>query len=175
MDTHSPHPAPAPAAAARTHYWRAATIGCLLLLLLAGTAGISMFEQFRAQILDLQHKLQATAQLRHVAVLLDDKGAAAMLVTQMAGEDSLQLQRLNSVQEGPEDTLQLWALADSGAARSLGVLPARLPTARVGADVQALDGTVRLAISVESKGGVSQAQGPRLPYLFSGAWVRKAL
>jgi anti-sigma-K factor RskA len=31
-----------------------------------------------------------------------------------------------------------------------------------------------LAISVEAKGGVSPQQGPRLPYLFSGAVIQKA-
>ena len=171
----SPTPPPVPAHPVRAHYWRAATIACLLLLLLAGTAGLSMYEQFRAQLQDLQHKLQTTAQLRHVAVLLDDKGAAALLVTQMAGEDSLQLQRLNRVQEGPEDSMQLWALDAAGTPRSLGVLPVRLQTLRLPANALALDGAERLAISVENRGGVSQAQGPRLPYLFSGAWLTRAL
>jgi hypothetical protein len=31
-----------------------------------------------------------------------------------------------------------------------------------------------LAISVENRGGVSPQQGPRLPYLYQGAIVRKA-
>ena len=45
-------------------YWRAAAIFCFLVLLLAATASISMFEQFSAQLRDLQQKVQKTAQLQ---------------------------------------------------------------------------------------------------------------
>jgi hypothetical protein len=60
-------------------YWRAATIFCLLLLVLGGTAGWSMFEQFTAQVLDLQQKVQRTAQLQYVAVLLDVPRALGLI------------------------------------------------------------------------------------------------
>lgn len=162
-----------PTAPARS-YWRAATIFCLLLLALAATAGLSMYEQFSAQIRDMQHKLQQSPQLRYVAVLLDDKGQPALLVTQQSGEGFLQLQRLNAVVEGGEDTMQLWALSASGPARSLGILPSRVKTPRLGAGEQTLAEVRTLAISVENKGGVAQEQEPRLPYLFSGSVVRKA-
>ena len=39
----------------------------------------------------------------------------------------------------------------------------------------ALDSATELAISVEAKGGVPGAQGPRLPWLFKGALVLKAI
>ena len=87
---------------------------------------------------------------------------------------SAQSQRLNAVAEGREDTMQLWALPESGSPRSLGIVQNGIKTPRVEASAQALAGASRLAISVEAKGGVSQTQGPRLPYLFSGALVRKA-
>jgi anti-sigma-K factor RskA len=156
-------------------YWRAATIFCLLVLALAGTAGWSMFEQFTAQIRDLQQKVQRTAQLQYVAVLLDEKGEPALLVTQVSGESALQLQRLNAVVEGGEDTMQLWAVPETGPARSLGILQAKIKTLRVPADEKTLAQVPRLAISVENKGGVSERQGPRLPYLFSGWVIRKAI
>jgi len=156
-------------------YWRAATIFCLLLLALATTAGWSMFEQFTAQVRDLQQKVQKTAQLQYVAVLLDEKSEPAILVTQVSGESALQLQRLNAVVEGGEDSMQLWAVPASGPARSLGVMAAKLKTLRLSADEQTLAEVTRLAISVENKGGVSDGQGPRLPYLFTGAVIRKAL
>ncbi len=159
----------------RPGYWRAATIFLLLLVLLAGTAGWSMFEQFSAQVRDLQQKVQKTAQLQYVAVLLDEKNEPAMLVTQVSGEEALQLQRLNAVVEGGEDSMQLWALPAAGAPRSLGVMTARLTTLHLPATAQTLADVPRLAISVENKGGVSQSQGPRLPYLFSGNVIRKAL
>jgi anti-sigma-K factor RskA len=172
MDTNQ---ASAPQSRGPLGYWRAATIFCLLLLALAFTAGWSMFEQFSAQIHDLQQKVQKTAQLQYVAVLLDEKSQPAMLVTQVSGESALQLQRLNAVVEGPEDSMQLWALPTTGAARSLGVMTAKLKTLRLPATEQTLAEISNLAISVENKGGVSDSQGPRLPYLFSGALVRKAL
>jgi anti-sigma-K factor RskA len=142
---------------------------------IAGAAGASMYEQFVAQVHDLQQKLQKTAQLQNVAVLLDDKNAPAMLVTLNAGAESLQLQRLNSVKEGREDTLQVWALPAQGSPRSLGILQSGIKTPQVKFSEQALTQVERLAISVEPKGGAPEGRGPSLPYLFSGAWVRKAL
>jgi len=156
-------------------YWRAAAIFCFLVLLLAATAGISMFEQFSAQIRDLQQKVQKTAQLQYVCVLLDDKGEPALLVTQMMGESQLQLQRLNAVAEGPEDSMQLWVASGTGPAHSLGVLQVKLKTLHLPATEQTLAALGTLAISVENKGGVSETQGPRLPYLFSGKVIRKAI
>jgi anti-sigma-K factor RskA len=165
----------APQPTAPLGYWRAATIFCLLLLVLGITAGWSMFEQFTAQVRDLQQKVQQTAQLQYVAVLMDDKGEPALLLTQVSGESALQLQRLNGVVEGGEDSMQLWALPDGGPAHSLGVLTAKLKTLRLNVDAQALAGTPKLGISVENKGGVTGGQGPRLPYLFTGTVIRKAL
>jgi hypothetical protein len=75
-----------PAPAGPRGYWRAATYACLLLLALGATAGLSMYQQFVAQIQDLQQKVQHTAQLQYVAVLLDDQGQPAMLLTQVSGE-----------------------------------------------------------------------------------------
>ncbi len=158
-----------------TGYWRAATIFLLLVLALGATAGISMFEQFKAQVRDLQQKVQKTVQLQYVAVLLDDKHEPAMLVTQALGEPVLQLQRLNAVVEGSEDSMQLWALPASGPAQSLGVMTPKLQTLRLPASENTLAAVPRLAISAENKGGVSDRQGPSLPYLFSGGVIRKAL
>jgi anti-sigma-K factor RskA len=134
-----------------------------------------MFEQFSAQVRDLQQKVQKSAQLQYVAVLEDDKNQPALLLTQQAGDSFLQVQRLNAVVEGGEDSMQLWLLPQSGPAHSLGVLTAKLKTLRLAASEQLLSDGARLAISVENKGGVSDRQGPRLPYLFSGTLIRKAL
>jgi anti-sigma-K factor RskA len=134
-----------------------------------------MFEQFTAQVLDLQQKVQRTAQLQYVAVLLDEKNEPAILVTQVSGESALQLQRLKAVVEGGDDSMQLWAVPAQGPARSIGVMAAKLKTLRLPADEHTLTDVPRLAISVENRGGVADAQGPRLPYLFSGTVIRKAL
>lgn len=167
METTTPAP--------RRGYWRAATYFLLVVMLIAGTTVWSIFEQFTAQVADLQKKVQKTAQLQYVSVLLDAKGEPALLITQVSGELALQVQRLNAVVEGREDTMQLWAVPASGAARSLGTLPAKLKTLRLAVDEQTLAQVPTLAISVENRGGVIDSQGPRLPYLFSGPVIRKAL
>jgi anti-sigma-K factor RskA len=169
MPTNETTPRPPPG------YWRAATIFCWVLMAIGIAAGMSMFEQFSAQVRDLQQKVQKTAQLQYVAVLLDDNGAPAMLATLQAGESAVQLQRLNAVAEGREDTMQLWALPETGSPRSLGIVQSGIKTPRVEFSGQVLTDATRIAISVESKGGVTQSQGPRLPYLFSGGWIRKAI
>ena len=171
MDSSASTPAPA----GPRGYWRAATYACLLLLALGATAGLSMYQQFVAQIQDLQQKVQHTAQLQYVAVLLDDQGQPAMLLTQVSGEAYVQLQRLSGVVEGSEDTMQLWSVAASGAPQSLGVLPPKLQTLRLAVTQQTLSSVQALGLSVEARGGVSASQGPRLPYLWTGRLIRKAL
>jgi len=174
-------PAVPPSSGGVSAWWRALAIAALLVISVATAAAISMFEQFKAQITHLQSQLRAAPHIDHVAVLLDAKLTPAMLITLDPAEGALQVQRLNDVQEGREDTLQLWAvrLADASdtPARpvSLGVLPSRSKTVRVAVDGPVLDGAKALAISVEDKGGVEPFKGPRLPYLYQGAWVRKAL
>jgi anti-sigma-K factor RskA len=174
----STHPGPSlpPVAPCHAGRWRAATVFCLLLLLIGFTTGWSLFEQFKAQMGHLQTQLQSTSQIKYIAVLLDAQLAPAMLITVDPQEGALQLQRLNSVKEGREDTLQLWAIGQAGVApRALGVLGSAGKTLRLVVSQEALQGVGQLAISVESKGGVAQSQGPRLPYLFQGALVQKAL
>ena len=176
METNPSHsPSPSPVSSSPSGYWRAATIFLVVVLVLAATAAWSMFEQFTAQVRDLQQKVQKTAQLQYVAVLLDDKGEPALLVTHVSGDAALQIQRLNAVVEGGEDTMQLWALPATGPARSLGLLQAKLKTLHLPADEQTLAQVPTLAISVENKGGAADRQGPRLPYLFTGRVIRKAI
>lgn len=155
--------------------WRAATIFCLLVIAFGAATGMSMFEQFKAQMAYLQKQLQTTPQIKYLSVLLDAQQAPALLVTFDPQDRTLQVQRLNDVKEGREDTMQLWALRANGAPRSLGVLASAGKTLRLPVDEPALAEVAQLAISVENKGGVTQEAGPRLPYLFTGAVVQKAL
>jgi anti-sigma-K factor RskA len=161
--------------APHANLWRAGTIACLLVIAIGTATGMSMFEQFKAQIGHLQKKLQTTAQIKYLSVLLDEKHAPALLVTFDPLEKALQIQRLNAVTEGQQDTMQLWALSPNAPPRSLGILESRGKTVRVAAAEQALANASELAISVENKGGVEPDKGPRLPYLFSGAVLQKAL
>lgn len=174
-------PLPSPKPSGNATAWRAATIACLVVFAILAATGMSMYEQLTAQIRHLQTKLQTTPQVKFIAVLLDDKGAPALLVTLDPQDKALQVQRLNAVVEGREDTMQIWALSSPAGTspadkpRSLGILGSKVKTLRIPVVEKDLVGVTQLAISVENKGGVADAQGPRLPYLFQGAWVQKAL
>lgn len=148
-------------------------LGLVLMLGVATTA--SLYEQMKAQIRHLQAKVAEVPQLRFIAVLQDDQQRPAMLVTMDPKAGALQLQRLNDVAEGREDSMQLWGLVPGQPPRSLGVVQSKFKTLQLSATPSALDGVTELAISVEDKGGVSQSQGPRLPWLFKGWLVQKAL
>lgn len=156
-------------------WWRALAVLLLIVLLLGGAASTSMYVQLTTQIRHWQLKNHNPTQLRHLAVLQDAQGQPAMLVTLDTQGTTLELQRLNNVQEGREDSMQLWALRTGEPPQSLGVIGSKLKTLQLEAASIAWDGVTQLAISVEDKGGVTQAQGPRLPYLFTGWLVRKAL
>lgn len=156
-------------------WWRASTITCLIALSVAIATGFSMLAQFEAQVRHLQVQLKDTAQLKYLAVLNDDQQQPAMLATMNLQDSALQLQRLNAVVEGREQSLQLWALSEGGPVRSLGVLASKGKTLRIPATERDWASASRLAISVESKGGVPSSQGPSLPYLFTGSVIQKAL
>lgn len=156
-------------------WWRALSVALSLLLLVGGAAGWSLYEQSAAQIRHLHQQLTQQTTTRHVAVLLDDQQRPAILVSEEFPAGTLHVQRLNAVVEGREDSMQLWALQEGAAPRSLGVLTPKLKTLQLPAMPDSLTSINRLAISVEDRGGVAEARGPRLPYLFQGAWVLKAL
>ena len=155
--------------------WRLATIACVILLAVAAATMVSMMEQFKAQVTHLQTKLKSVPQIKYVAVLLDDKQLPAMLLSFDLQDGYLQIQRLNDIKEGQEDSMQLWALDAEGRPLSLGVLPSKLKTAQVPVTDKILSQATGLAISVENKGGVEAGRLPRLPYLYTGALVQKAL
>jgi len=156
-------------------WWRAASIFLALVVMFGAATSVSLYEQFKAQVRHLQGQLSQTSQIRYIAVLLDARHQAALLATFDPKDQALQLQRLNEVKEGREDTMQLWVLSDSGKPRSLGILESKAKTLRLPATEPTLAAAHELAISVEAKGGVAEAHGPSLPYLFKGSVVQKAL
>lgn len=118
----------------------------------------------------LVSQLQASPDIRYVAMLSDDRAAPAVLVTFDPKHNTLTLKRLGNFREGDEKSLQLWALPPGSAPKSLGVLP-QGGTVRL----NAAEGQVRevpaLAISLEPKGGVPGERGPTGPVLFKGALI----
>jgi anti-sigma-K factor RskA len=170
----SPEPSPPEVDRRVSGWWRAGCIALAIVLGLGLASGMSMYEQFKAQMQHMQTQLVTVPQIKTIAVLLDDKQAPAMLITQDPQDTTLQVQRLNNVAEGQEDSMQLWALSGTARPVSLGVLTSKLKMQRLNATDKELTGMDRFAISVESKGGVEPTKGPRLPYLFTGALVQKA-
>ena len=164
-----------PGARGVSAWWRAATIACLIALGVATATLFSVFAQFTAQIQHVQAQLKDTAQIKYIAILQDSNQAPAMLATFALQDDALQLQRLNTVTEGREDSMQLWALSGGDPARSLGVMQSTGKTLRLNVAERDLASATTLAISVEDKGGVAPGHGPRLPFLFKGSLVQKAL
>ena len=164
-----------PPASRVSPWWRVLSVVLLIALLLAWAAGYSMSEQYKAQISHLQAKVAVLPQVKHVAVLLDTQQKPALLVTFDPGAKALQLQRLNDVMEGREESLQLWALANGKPPRSLGLLASRYKTLQIPVKADDLVGADELAVSVEVKGGAADAAGPELPLLFKGWLVQKAI
>ena len=123
------------------------------------------------QNIRLASELQGKPEIQYVAVLADDKSAATMLVTFDPKHNTLTLKRVGAYEEGPEKSLQLWALPSSGAPRSLGVLSGS-PVVRLAALQTQLNEAPALAISLEPKGGVPGEGGPTGPVLFKGALLQ---
>ena len=165
-----------PAARPRTSkLWLGVSVVLALVLLVGAATTASMYQQLKAQIGHLQERLTVTPQVRYVSVLLDAQELPALLVTMDPQAGVLQLQRLNEVKEGREDSMQLWALDGDKPPRSLGVIESKFKTLQLPVKEAALEGVTQLAISVENRGGVPEAVGPRLPYLFQGWLILKAI
>jgi anti-sigma-K factor RskA len=119
----------------------------------------------------LTAQLQAQPAIQYVAVLADDRSVPSLLVTFDPVHNTLTLKRLGSFQEGPDKSLQLWALTTAGTPRSLGVMGAD-PVVRLTAAESQVRQVPALAVSLEPKGGVAGDRGPTGPVLFKGALVQ---
>ena len=150
-------------------------VALMVVLLIGWAASASMVEQLKAQIAHAQAKLVDQPQITQVAVLLDGQGLPAMLATFTAKDNKLQLQRLNEVKEGREDSMQVWTLGADGKPRSLGIIESKYKTLQLPVLPVDLQGATELAISAENKGGVPDGSAPSLPWLFKGWLVQKAI
>lgn len=146
----------------------------MVVLLLAWAFSASMFEQFKAQIHHFEKRLSETPQVREIAVLLDDQQRPGLLVTYDPIAKALQVQRLNDVKEGREESLHLWALSERDKPRLLGVLTNRYKTTQLDVPPDALENANALGLSVESKDKGPQAGLPGQPWVFKGWMVRRS-
>jgi anti-sigma-K factor RskA len=128
-------------------------------------------ETLARQNVQLAAQLQAQPAIQYVAVLSDEQSAPSILVTFDPAHNTLTLKRVGAFQEGPEKSLQLWALPPSGSPRSLGVLGAE-PVIKLTAAESQVRQVPALAVSLEPKGGVPSERGPTGPVLFKGALLQ---
>jgi anti-sigma-K factor RskA len=173
-DTTSPEASPKTSTGVSA-WWRALSIFLALVVFIGWAFSASMYEQFKAQIHHLEAKLVEIPQVREVSVLLDEAQAPAMLLTYDPKNQKLQVQRLNEVKEGREQSLHVWAIAEGDAPRLLGVLTDRYKTQQLDVPTQALEGTRALGVSVENKDRGPDKGKPLQPWLFKGWLVRKAI
>jgi anti-sigma-K factor RskA len=164
---------------APTKRWRLFAYTGAFATIAASAVAVALFMQLgergdtlarvQRQNVQLVAQLQASPDIRYVAMLSDDKSAPSVLVTFDPKHNTLTLKRIGDFTEGEEKSLQLWALPPGSAPKSLGVLPqggvVRLTAAESQVKVPAL------AICLEPKGGVPSERGPTGPVLFKGAVV----
>jgi anti-sigma-K factor RskA len=186
-------PAPAVAAPARPRagWWQAAFAGSALAAVVAAVISLdqgrdldaqaSQLAQLRSESLqlarantDLRAQMAAQPDIRYVSVLHDDKAAPTMLVTYDPKHNTLTLKRVGGFQEGPDKSLQLWAVGGAPAPQSLGVLGGEA-VIRLPAREQQVQQVPVLAVSLEPKGGVPGEGGPTGPVLFKGALLQTPL
>jgi hypothetical protein len=148
-------------------------VGVAAVALMVGFKLNSINAKLGDEVAELSARLSATPAIQYVAVLADDKAAAAMLVTFDPKSKRLTLKRVGGFQAPADKSLQLWALPQTGGPQSLGVLGSeavlRLTLAGNQVNVPAL------AISLEPKGGVPSSAGPSGPLLFKGAVIETSL
>ena len=158
--------AAAPGARARVGFWRGAALaGGLAALVAFTTAGY-----FGSQLT----QVSAAPEIRYVAMLENDRSAPEILVTFDARHGTLTLKRLGDFQEGPDRSLQLWALPPGSGPQSLGVLAAGRQVTLTAGEAQVKQ-VPALAISLEPKGGAPAGSGPTGPVLFKGPLLQASL
>ena len=148
-------------------------VGVAAVALMVGVNLNSINTKLGGEVQELNARLSATPEIQYVAVLADDKAAASMLVTFDPKTQRLTLKRVGGFQTAADKSLQLWALPQTGGAKSLGVLgnDAVVKLAATGNDVN----VPLLAISLEPFGGVPSSGGPTGPVLLKGALIQTAL
>lgn len=173
------------------NWWRAGAVAAVAASVAAIALTLNLqgeLEGSRAQIAQLQTQgrtlasrnaelvaqLQAQPDIRYVSVLHDDKATPTILALYDPKHGQLMLKRMVGFQEGPERSLQLWAVPAAGAPRSLGVLPEQ-DVLRLPAGEQLVAQSPLLAITLEAKGGVPEGTPAQGPVLWKGAVLQTPL
>lgn len=116
---------------------------------------------------------RSTADVRYVAVLIDEGQRPHVVVTFDARSRSFTLRHVAPLQVQPDRSLELWTIPPGQGPRSLGVLAegtvVRLPAAQA----EVGEGPT-LAVTLEPKGG-APGPGPTGPVLFKGALLQTSI
>ena len=171
--------------------WRGAAVAAALASVAAVVVGVNLSRevasredqlaqvkqqgtQLAAQNAQLAARMQAMPQIQYVAVLANDQSSPSVLVTFDPKQNMMTFKRVGGYQEGPDKSLQLWALMPSGGPKSLGVLGTQ-PVMQMAAAEGEVKQMPMLAVSLEPKGGVPGAGGPTGPVLFKGALLQTTI
>lgn len=189
--------APAPEGAAlrllerARNWWRAGALAATVVAVAALAFTLQLrgeLDGSQAQIAQLQAQglqlaranqqlvaqLQAQPEVRYVSVLHDDRATPTLLALYDPKHNTLTLKRMVDFREGPEKSLQLWAVPAAGAPRSLGVLP-ESQVLRLPASEQVVGQSPLLAITLEAKGGVPEGTPAQGPVIWKGAVLQTPL
>jgi anti-sigma-K factor RskA len=105
----------------------------------------------------------------YVAVLNDNSAHTMMVVTYDDTRSMMTVHRMMPPREKPDQSMQVWGMTADGKPESLGVLPAdRVVSMKVR---HRLQDYVKIAVSVEPKGGSPDPNGPSGPVLYTGRIV----
>ena len=106
----------------------------------------------------------------YMAMLVDDKAQANMVVVGDARHHSLTVKILASQRVAADKSLELWAIPKHGAPQSLGLL-AKDGSITLPLPANATpQNVVALAVSLEPLHGSPSPDGPTGPVLFTGSW-----
>jgi len=114
----------------------------------------------------------AVSTTSYVAMLADDKGQAVIVVTGDAKQHKLIAKVVLHQALASNKSLELWAVPQNGAPRSLGLVNAEGSIDLPLPDNATPQSIPLLAVSLEPKGGSPNRNGPSGPILFKGAWIQ---
>jgi anti-sigma-K factor RskA len=118
-----------------------------------------------------QQPLQQAATYAFVATLSDDKAQPVALVTGDRQHGQMLVRILRVEKHGPDQSLELWAVAKDGKVKSLGLLSAQGTVTLPMPATMTAEAVPWLAVTLEPKGGSGNPEKPSGPVVCKGNWL----